>query len=526
MPEQPEDKYDKHDELDAARTIPSSDEPDAATLSAGSTLGGFRLEAPIGRGGMGEVWKAYDVKGERPVVLKLVPPELQHAEEEMARVKATFRRIHALQHQHICPVYMLDEDDRFGWFVVMKYIEGQTLSSYRATYEARRGSFPVEQVVRVLTPVADALDYAHAQKVVHRDVKPQNIMVVGDAEDVQVVDFGLAAEIRSTVSRISQVRMDTSGTRPYMAPEQWRGDYQDARTDQFALAVVAYELLAGRLPFDSSDFDILRACVLNDPPPQLQDQHEDVNRALIRGMSKDRSERFENCRELIDALQVVRRKCPACGKSLVVPQRCAERTLKCPACGEHLQVASDRGLSIAEPAAPEIVPPTQPVSTGAKSTTPTQPPRTAERVELPGPLAAASPEDGSGTMKCPRCKGVINLGAKLCCHCHSSLSPEEVKAAVAEAGRAKLRGKMKRRKVCGWILICFSGFMLCAMFCAAISAPFSEDPLSWDVIFVNLVFYALMLCGGIVLLGRAKRIKEELGEHEYEKYQQKWSQRR
>jgi eukaryotic-like serine/threonine-protein kinase len=93
-------------------------------------------------------------------------------------------------------------------------------------------------VVKVLRPVAEAMDYAHRHKVIHRDIKPQNILVEGDADDVQVVDFGLAAEIRTTVSRYTQVQMDTSGTRPYMAPEQWKGRGQDARTDQYALAVV------------------------------------------------------------------------------------------------------------------------------------------------------------------------------------------------------------------------------------------------------------------------------------------------
>jgi eukaryotic-like serine/threonine-protein kinase len=272
-------------------------------LAPGVRIGQFELQTLLGRGGMGEVWKAWDPKVPRAVVIKLVPRELQHAAEAMARVKTTFKLVHELNDRNICPLYLLDEDPRFGWYLVMKYIDGQTLSSYRATYVAHHGSFPLEQVVKVLRPVADALDYAHERRVVHRDIKPQNILVVGDADDVLIVDFGLAAEIRTTVTHFSQVRMDTSGTRPYMAPEQWKSQYQDAATDQYALAVVAYELLAGRLPFESDDFDILRASVLQDPPEPIEGMPDSVNRALLIGLAKQRKERFATCGELIRAMQ-------------------------------------------------------------------------------------------------------------------------------------------------------------------------------------------------------------------------------
>ena len=233
----------------------------------------------------------------------MVPPDLQRSDEEMARVKETFSRIHNLHHQHICPVHLLGEDKDYGYFLVMDYIDGQTLSAYRASYVARLGAFPPEEVVRVLAPVAEALDYSHRHKVIHRDVKPQNIMVVGEADDVQVVDFGLAAQIRTSMTRVSRVRMDTSGTYPYMAPEQWRGEYQDARTDQYALAVVAYELLSGHLPFDTPDAEVMRLAVLNEPPRALEGLPEHVNRTLVRAMAKRREERFGNCREFVEAIE-------------------------------------------------------------------------------------------------------------------------------------------------------------------------------------------------------------------------------
>lgn len=271
-------------------------------LRPGVTLGRYELLTPLGQGGQGQVWKAWDSTAELFVVLKLVPRELHNATEEMNRLRSTFHIIQKLHHSNICPVLLLDRDPRFGWYQVMQYIDGQTLSTYRATYTARYGSFPLDQVVKVLRPVAEALDYAHGREVIHRDIKPANIMVSGEAEDVQLVDFGLAAAIRTSLSTVSGRRMDTSGARPYMAPEQWRGEHQDQATDQYGLAVVAYELLAGHPPFDSPDFDILSDCVQNRVPPAIADQPATVNRVLVRGLAKKRSERYPNCIAFVEAL--------------------------------------------------------------------------------------------------------------------------------------------------------------------------------------------------------------------------------
>jgi len=275
-----------------------------ALLEAGMELGGFQLRRRLRRGGMGEVWQAFDTTGERLVVIKVLPPELQRSPDEMARVKQTFNRVHNLQHQHICPVYLLGQDPRFGYFIVMKYLAGDTLSAYRKSYVQQHGSFPLSQLIRVLSPIAQALDYAHSRQIIHRDIKPQNIMLDADGSDLQLVDFGLAAEVRTSVMRISQTSMETCGTYPYMAPEQWRGEMQDARTDQYALAVVAFELLTGHLPFEAADPTILRMCVLNDTVPQIADAALGVQSAIARAMAKSRADRFENCVAFVKALEV------------------------------------------------------------------------------------------------------------------------------------------------------------------------------------------------------------------------------
>ena len=136
----------------------------------------------------------------------------------------------------------------------------------------------------------------------HRDIKPENIMVCPESGDVQVVDFGLAAQIRTSMSQISRVKMEVGGTPPYMAPEQWMGRYQDGRTDGYALAVVAYQLIAGQLPFDAEEFHAMYHCALNEPMPELEDHPAAVNEVLAKGMAKAPGNRYPSCQHFVEAL--------------------------------------------------------------------------------------------------------------------------------------------------------------------------------------------------------------------------------
>lgn len=268
----------------------------------GDLVGGnLRLEKRLGCGGMGEAWKASDLAAGRDVVVKLVPSEVRNVEFAMGQVRETFQKVHALQHQHICPVIGLNDDPAFGVYLVMKFINGKTLDVYRKEYVAEHGRFPLSESIRILWDVARALDYSHERKVLHRDVKPQNIMLSPE-DGVQLIDFGLAAEIRSSMMQISETPMDIAGTRPYMAPEQWRGRLQDGRTDQYALAVMAYELIAGRQPFLGDDIAVLRECVLNDEPEPIAGIPAHINAALLKAMSKKREDRFSDCRSFVKAM--------------------------------------------------------------------------------------------------------------------------------------------------------------------------------------------------------------------------------
>ena len=288
---------------------PTGFRPYKPNLESGDRLGNsYVLVKRLGMGNMGEVWLADEmtvgVNGEeqclRQVAVKVVPREIQREKGEMQRVIDTFRTIHALQHKHICPVYALEFDARHGHFLVMKYIDGQDLSCYGGTCT---DTMSMERLLKLLFPVADALDYAHAEMVVHRDIKPANIMV-DETGDVQIIDLGLAAQIHASFTHVSRARMGSSGTPFFMSPEQWDGAVnQDGKTDQFALAVMAYKFLTGRYPFPATNERVLKIQVRDNDVPPIENYPEAIHAVFSKAMAKKREERYPTCREFIKALQ-------------------------------------------------------------------------------------------------------------------------------------------------------------------------------------------------------------------------------
>ena len=285
-----------------------SDDDSLSRLTPGTVLGGdYELVRQLGRGGMGVVWEAKELAADRLVALKFVPRDLQRFEAEMQRVRQTFTKVHALQHQHICPLYGLKSDSQLGHYLVMKWLTGESLDTYLMQIDPEKNGLSPQQTLAILKPVAAALDYAHKQKIIHRDIKPSNIFLVlsensTDIQDVQVIDFGLAGEIKASLGRVSQAAIDTSGTRLYMAPEQWRGRQQTAATDQYALAVVAYEMLAGHLPFEGGDLELLRMAIMQDKPEPIAKIPLAANGVLQKGLAKDTVDRFADCMMFINSL--------------------------------------------------------------------------------------------------------------------------------------------------------------------------------------------------------------------------------
>jgi len=292
-------------------------------------LGRYRIIGELGQGGMGVVFHCFDETGGIDVALKALPPELAHDTGEMEEVRENFRLVQGLAHPNIAQIKTLEHDAGTGdYFLVMERVEGINLRQWRrqaarkdigysvlgigetAPDSQPNTQYPIpstqrhrslSEVLPILRQVAAALDYAHAEKIVHRDIKPANIMVRPDRA-VKVLDFGLAAQIHSSLTRVSQVHDGTSGTGPYMAPEQWKGWRQDAATDQYALAVVAYELLAGAPPFDAPDAAVLKEIACKEQPRRIEGLDDRTWKALARALSKDPAVRFSTCTAFVEAL--------------------------------------------------------------------------------------------------------------------------------------------------------------------------------------------------------------------------------
>lgn len=214
-------------------------------------FGRYELERILGRGGMGIVWLAHDLKLERQVALKFLPNLIGLDPGAIKELKTETRRGLELSHPNVVRIYdFVDDEDAAA--ISMEYVDGRTLSELRS--ETTHGVFSVEEISKWLPGVCDALDYAHHQcKIVHRDMKPANIMVTNGDQVAKVADFGIARSLSDTMSRLSVASTSTSGTLPYMSPQQAMGDRPGPTDDVYSLGATIYELLAGKPPFYSGD---------------------------------------------------------------------------------------------------------------------------------------------------------------------------------------------------------------------------------------------------------------------------------
>ncbi|MGH7669905.1 MAG: serine/threonine-protein kinase, partial [Gemmatimonadaceae bacterium] len=223
--------------------------------------GRYSLDRELGRGGMGVVFLARDVALDRPVAIKLLPPDLATRDDLRAAFLREARTAARLAHPHIVPIYAVEEHGDLVFFV-MAFIDGETLGSRLR----RGGPLAPAEAMRVTQEVAWALAHAHAHGVVHRDVKPDNIMLERDTGRAVVTDFGIARVIQS----LDPVGGVPAGTPQYMSPEQARGDLVDGRSDLYSLGVTAYYAAVGVLPFEAWSAHALLLKHAQEPAPQAR----------------------------------------------------------------------------------------------------------------------------------------------------------------------------------------------------------------------------------------------------------------
>ena len=279
----------------------------------------YALEGEIGRGGMSVVYRARDLRLNRSVAIKVLPPELAHDSAIRARFTREAQTAAQLSHAHIVPIYDVGERDGVAW-LVMAMLTGGNL----ATLLAHEPRLPIEEARRFLREVADALDYAHQRGVIHRDIKPDNILLDRESGRALVTDFGIAwameAASRLTVTGIAV------GTPTYMSPEQAVGERAlDGRSDIYSLGVLAYQMLTGRVPFTANNsMALLLKHVTERPRPILElrpDTPPAICEAIERALMKSPEDRWPTAGTLRDALQSNARPAPSWRSERVEPVR-------------------------------------------------------------------------------------------------------------------------------------------------------------------------------------------------------------
>src|SRR3984893_2571247 len=277
-------------------------------IFTGEKLGPYEILAPLGAGGMGEVYRARDTRLGRDVALKVLPGEVVGDTSRRQRFEQEARAVAALNHPNIVAVYDVAFEDRTA-FMVSELVQGETLRSV-----IQRGPVPVRRALDIAVQIADGLAAAHAAHIAHRDLKPENIMLTADSR-VNILDFGLAKSIsRATASPDATRTIALTdpgaivGTVSYMSPEQASGNAElDGRSDQFALGLIVHEMITGKKAFERpTAAEIIVAILREDPAPLPESLQGPFRWSLERCLSKEPAQRYEATRDLFLELRQLR----------------------------------------------------------------------------------------------------------------------------------------------------------------------------------------------------------------------------
>ncbi|MFL5496322.1 MAG: protein kinase domain-containing protein, partial [Gemmatimonadales bacterium] len=280
----------------------SADKPLPARLS--EALGdAYTIEGEVGRGGMGVVYRARDERLQRRVAIKVLPPELAFQRDIRERFTREAQTAARLSHPHIVPIHSVGEGGGLVYFV-MGYVDGESV----AARIRRRGRLPVDEARRIMKEAADALSAAHALSIIHRDIKPDNILLEGTRGRVMVTDFGIAKALSSTSSATLTGAGVAIGTPAFMSPEQAAGERDiDGRSDLYSLGIVTYQMLTGELPFNAPTVAGILMKQITEPAPDLRakrgDAPEDLALAVSRCLEKDPENRWPSADALRRALE-------------------------------------------------------------------------------------------------------------------------------------------------------------------------------------------------------------------------------
>ncbi len=276
-----------------------------------SVISHYHILQRLGAGGMGEVYLAEDTRLNRKVAIKLLPPESTSDPQARKRLIREAQSAAALDHPNICAIHEVGEADGRS-FIVMQYVEGETLADF-----IRRKPLELPQFLGIAAQVADALAEAHSRQIIHRDIKPQNIMITARGQ-VKVLDFGLAKVVKDKDALLSEVETASlltepgavAGTLPYMSPEQVRRESLDARSDIFSFGSVLYEMVSGHRAFTAESPGETMSAILTREPPPLERYSRDVpaelERIVSKTLRKDREERYQTVRDVALDLKSLR----------------------------------------------------------------------------------------------------------------------------------------------------------------------------------------------------------------------------
>jgi serine/threonine protein kinase len=381
--------------------------------SPGTRFGPYEIVKPIGAGGMGEVYEARDTRLDRPVAIKVLPPELAADAAARARFDREARAIAALNHPNICALHDIGDADGHG-FLVMERLEGETLQE-----RLQRGPLDIEQTIDYGIALADALDAAHGRSLIHRDLKPANVFITTRGV-VKILDFGLAksvleadADVTHSVNASLTSTGTTLGTVAYMSPEQLRGEPLDVRTDLFSFGLVLYEMATGERAFGGATVVVAAAGILSQQPPAPRglraEVPEGLERSILKALEKDRALRYQSAGEMrAHLLDVKRGVLPAfaptvpvssgAAQSLSQPGRSRFRSVVFALCLTAIAIAlvdwlqGDRPPSSPQtevaPAAPPISPPPVPAAEAlSQQPAPPQTPEPAPKPDATKPSA-------------------------------------------------------------------------------------------------------------------------------------------